>query len=160
SLLHPIVGEHAEAQLSLRRRGRERPDRVSAAMMDCRCRAALLGMTLAILAPSADRAWAASATVTGTTAGESITIVPNGSVWAGAMTLHIDSGADTNGYCVDVTHPISIGDTVPQVPPAYPCQVLYILGHYFPSVVSYPGKLANNNDEGAAIQAAIWHFTD
>lgn len=39
-------------------------------------------------------------------------------------------------------------------------EVTYILNNYFPFKTSYPGMLSDINREAAAIQVAIWHFTD
>ena len=39
-------------------------------------------------------------------------------------------------------------------------EVTYILNNYWPYKTSYPGKLSNNSYEAAAVQMAIWHFTD
>lgn len=39
-------------------------------------------------------------------------------------------------------------------------EVTYILNNYYPFKTSYPGMLSDLNREAAAIQIAIWHFTD
>ncbi len=39
-------------------------------------------------------------------------------------------------------------------------EVTYILNNYYPLKTSYPGMLTDINREAAAIQVAIWHFTD
>jgi cysteine-rich repeat protein len=111
------------------------------------------------------RAYAASATVVGTGAGTGITVTSHGSAWAGIIYITIDGGPQTNSYCVDIAHQIRINDTVPQIDPLYPCEVLYILRNYFPtcqdpSCPGSAGRLPNNNDEAASVQAAIWKFTD
>ena len=111
------------------------------------------------------RAHASSATVVGTGAGTSVSVTGHTNIFAGIILITIDGGPQTNSYCVDLAHSITINDTVPQIIPQYPCEVLYILRNYFPtcqdpSCPGSAGRLPNNNDEAAAVQAAIWKFTD
>ena len=64
-------------------------------------------------------------------------------------------------YCIDLLHEVN-----PSTHPTYtdegvtPAEMTYILNHYFPFVTSYTSKLSDNTQEAAAIQAAIWHFSD
>jgi TQXA domain-containing protein len=78
--------------------------------------------------------------------------------YAGTFNIQIDGGAATLAYCVDLTHPIGASDCEPQVPTDYPCEVTYILSTYYPNA-AVPGGLTTA-EEAAAVQAAIWHFTD
>jgi cysteine-rich repeat protein len=94
-------------------------------------------------------------TVQGTLSGNPETLY-----FTGVLHIRIDGGPETNSYCVDIQHGISFGDTEPQVPPAYPCAVLYILTNAFPTANNIPGALADQNREAAAVQAAIWSLTD
>src|SRR5579871_627304 len=80
--------------------------------------------------------------------------------FTGVLHIRIDGGPETNSFCVDIEHGISFGDTEPQVPPTYPCAVLYILNNAFPTANNIPGALADQNREAAAVQAAIWSLTD
>ncbi|HLK09799.1 MAG TPA: DUF4215 domain-containing protein [Candidatus Binatia bacterium] len=80
--------------------------------------------------------------------------------FTGVLHIRIDGGPETNSFCVDIQHGISFGDTEPQVPPTYPCAVLYILNNAFPTANNIPGALADQNREAAAVQAAIWSLTD
>jgi TQXA domain-containing protein len=93
--------------------------------------------------------------VVGTTGGPTETFS-----FAGAFHITIDGGAPTDAYCVDIHHPLSVGDTEPQTPPDYPCEVVYILTHAYPNPGGIGSQLADLNREAAAVQAAIWHFTD
>src|SRR5882724_7151633 len=83
-----------------------------------------------------------------------------GYYFAGVLHITIDGGPQTDSYCVDITHGISFGDTEPQVPPDYPCEVVYILNNAYPHPNNIPGALADPTREAAAVQTSIWHFTD
>ena len=79
--------------------------------------------------------------------------------YSGTFNISIDGGPDTLGYCVDLQHGIGGGDCEPQsVQPAYGCEVTYILSHYYPNGPVTAGL--TTDDEAAAVQAALWHFTD
>ena len=78
--------------------------------------------------------------------------------WAGTFNIQIDGGPATLAYCVDLTHPIGAGDCEPQVPSGYPCEVTYVLNTYYPHG-AVPSGLTTA-EESAAVQAAIWYFTD
>ena len=79
--------------------------------------------------------------------------------YSGTFNISIDGGPDTLGYCVDLQHGIGGGDCEPQsVQPAYGCEVTYILSHYYPNGPVTGGL--TTADEAAAVQAALWHFTD
>ena len=55
----------------------------------------------------------------------------------------------------------SIGDTEPQIPPDYPCEVVYILNDARTRATNAIGTpLGDVNREAAAVQSAIWYFTD
>ena len=91
--------------------------------------------------------------------GTAITGAPNLD-YAGTFNIDIGPPFDgplTEAYCVDLNHHISIGDVEPQVTPDYPCQVVYILNTYYPHAAPV---LAPTSHEAAAVQAAIWFFTD
>ncbi len=80
--------------------------------------------------------------------------------FVGAFHIRIDGGSETESYCVDIHNPISIGDSEPQVTPDYPCEVVYILNNAYPHTNRIGSKLWDVNREAAAVQAAIWHYTD
>ena len=120
---------------------------------------------LFVVSLSARPAIAADATLTGAGPGLNITGLIEGdsasvSSFAGILYISIDGGPKTDAYCIDIESYISIGDTEPQVPPDYPCQVVYILNNAFPQVNTIGSRLSDDNSEAAAVQAAIWHFTD
>ena len=63
-------------------------------------------------------------------------------------------------YCVDIGNGISVGDTVPQAPVDYPGEVLFILNNAFPQPNTIGVPLGTAADEAAAVQCAIWSYTD
>ncbi|MCC6764035.1 MAG: DUF4215 domain-containing protein [Deltaproteobacteria bacterium] len=93
--------------------------------------------------------------VTGTTGGPVET-----QDFAGTFHISIDGGASTEAYCVDLHNPLTFGDAQPQVPPDYPCEVVHILGNAYPNPGTIGSPLADTPREAAAVQAAIWYFTD
>jgi TQXA domain-containing protein len=80
--------------------------------------------------------------------------------FTGVFHISIDGGPQTDAYCIDLLHTISITDTLPQITPNYPCEVVYILNNAFPTADNISGALDDVNLEAAAVQAAIWKFTD
>jgi len=78
--------------------------------------------------------------------------------YAGTFNISIDGGPSTLSYCVDIKNPISPGQCVPQDPaPDLPCPAVYILNNYYPNAAPV---LSPTSKEAAAVQAAIWRFTD
>lgn len=86
---------------------------------------------------------------------------PGGSmtIFAGTLDGTLNS-VSKKFYCIDLEH------TLVYSPKEYwdegntPPKITYILNNYFPLKTSYVGKLFDNNKEAAAIQIAIWHFSD
>jgi TQXA domain-containing protein len=120
---------------------------------------------LSAVCPWAGPALAADATLRGVGAGQHITGNVEGisgevSYFAGILHITIDGGPETDAYCVDVHSEISIGDTEPQIPPDYPCQVGYVLNNAYPQENRIGSRLLSDSSEAAAVQAAIWYFTD
>ena len=81
-------------------------------------------------------------------------------VFAGAVNAVVDGNAG-KVYCIDLDHNVNVPS-----PPfndsgfANP-SVSYITMHYFPYLpFPYAGAMADVNREAAAIQLAIWQFTD
>jgi cysteine-rich repeat protein len=80
--------------------------------------------------------------------------------FVGVFHITIDGGAETDAYCVDMRDVIRVGDSEPQVPPDYACEVVFVLNNTFPRPNAVSGRLGDTNREAAAVQSAIWSFTD
>lgn len=111
------------------------------------------------------RAVASTATFNNTADGVPVSGTYNGNAWstgyAGTLNLTIEPGTiPTKGYCVDLTHTISGGTTLPQAPADYPPEVLFILNNAHPQANTIDTPLTPIRCEAAAVQCALWHFTD
>ncbi len=63
-------------------------------------------------------------------------------------------------YCIDINNRLAFNDNYWDEG-ITPSEITYILNNYFPYKTSnYPGRLSDINKEAAAIQLAIWHFSD
>lgn len=80
--------------------------------------------------------------------------------WAGTF-LGYTNGYSTEFYCVDINHPLQFNDGY-SLDEIIEGPIAYIVNNYYPSVphTGNNGQLKNKNDEAAAIQVAIWHYSD
>ena len=85
---------------------------------------------------------------------------------AGTILMHDTSagGRDYDAYCIDLTGIRHISQTFTSGPRQFD-QIAYILNHYFPApgayvAARYPNGAPDYNDEAAAIQIAIWGYSD
>src|SRR5436309_498367 len=124
------------------------------------CRGGVSGVALLLLAIAAKPALAADAQLVSLGGGSSVqgTLggVSHNLSFAGIFNISIDGGPTTQGYCVDLTHFIRISDIVSQIVPNYPCEVVYILNSFYP----HGTPVLTAAKEAAAVQAAIWSYTD
>ena len=103
---------------------------------------------------------ASTATINGTDHGATVTVTDWRQVWAGDLSGMID-GNPVQFYCIDTQHTISIPSVDPYTNDGpTSAQITYILNNYFPFVTSASGQLPDLNQEAAAVQLAIWHFSD
>ncbi|MBK9405202.1 MAG: Cys-Gln thioester bond-forming surface protein [Ignavibacteria bacterium] len=76
----------------------------------------------------------------------------------------VNSTMDGNAmpvYCVDLHRNVTMGDnTYTDTCDYVESRIQYLLNHYYPYKTSYPGKLSDNEKEAAAVQMAIWKYTD
>lgn len=87
-------------------------------------------------------------------------------VSAGEMLATVD-GVPTQGYCIDFTHGISGGATLPEadwaqmpVPAGRIDSIAWVLNHYYPQDDPAFPLQGNAAQKAASVQAAIWHFSD
>ncbi len=98
-----------------------------------------------------------TAQVTGFGAGTNVT-GSTGNPWAGLIIANVDGVAGVLTYCIDILHSIAIGNTLVDGPPTSP-EITYILNNYYP-LVTRGDQLSPLGKETAAIQSAIWYFSD
>ena len=82
----------------------------------------------------------------------------NQTTFAGAFDGTLNSAAK-KFYCIDLTHNLSLNEDYWDEG-STPSEITYILNNYYPFKTSYAGKLSDIDKEAAAIQFAIWHFSD
>ena len=66
----------------------------------------------------------------------------------------------TRFYCVDITRTISFPDSCHKDSAVANSKIVYILNNYYPYNPNPIGKLSNLNQEIAATQISLWHFSD
>src|SRR5262249_660921 len=108
---------------------------------------------------------AVTATFNNTADGVQVSGTRNGNAFStgfgGTFNITINPGAiPTKSYCVDLTHFIAGGDTLPQVPVDYPPEVLFIRTNAPPQPNTIGTPSPPIRCEAAAVQCAVWHFTD
>jgi choice-of-anchor A domain-containing protein/uncharacterized repeat protein (TIGR01451 family)/TQXA domain-containing protein len=104
-----------------------------------------------------------SIVLSGTSEGADVTFTYSGhskTAFAGIITGTLN-GQTQKFYCIDILHEVN-----PSSHPTYtdagstPSAITYILNNYYPyNTTSYTNKLSDNN-EAAAVQLAIWHYSD
>jgi len=81
--------------------------------------------------------------------------------WAGLFDIEVRSPSgtwsDSQAYCTDLCNPVIYNTTMDSCGNTGP-QIAYILANYYPAK-SQPSGLTNNQ-KAAAVQAAIWYFSD
>ncbi|HEX9370857.1 MAG TPA: thioester domain-containing protein, partial [Roseiflexaceae bacterium] len=125
---------------------------------------ALLLMTTTALAASPGL----TGTLVGTGAGKRVTLTnpvtkQTATDFAGVIHLQLDlntpgdrQGPQVNAFCVQINVMTRVGDGYNKGDPITGtgnCQIRYLLA-------TYPASTATTNDEAAARQVAIWHYTD
>jgi hypothetical protein len=83
----------------------------------------------------------------------------NVNAYVGVLQGTLDGVPNVQVYCVDLCTEVNVGDTLKDSAALAP-KIIYVLNNYYPKVASYPGKLADNFQEAAAIQFALWNLAD
>ncbi len=88
----------------------------------------------------------------------------NMTYYAGTFKGDVD-GQAASFYCIDLAHPLA--EYSESQPHTYtdqgptPLEITYILNHYYPLIpLPYSGSLSTPEKEAAAVQLAIWHYSD
>jgi hypothetical protein len=118
-----------------------------------------LGLGLGLAAP----VFASTATVTSLDHGATITVpgvFPNGQ-WAGDLNGTIDTPVThaVKFYCIDTKHEINVPSPPYTSDVSTGPEITYILNNYYPAATG-SGQLTSLDYEAAAIQLAIWSFSD
>ena len=122
----------------------------------------ILGLLVALglLAPGVAQAQTLTGTFVGKSIGREVAFQHQGKAhndWAGVLKLKIDNGPEVPVFCIQIQVRVRAGDryrsdgAVLALPNG--CQIRYLLD-------KYPASSANNADEAAARQLAIWVFSD
>jgi hypothetical protein len=83
----------------------------------------------------------------------------NVNAYVGLLQGTVDGVPNQLFYCVDLCTDVGAGDTLKDSANLAP-KLLYVLNNYYPKVTTYPGRLANEYQEAAAIQFALWYLSD
>jgi len=117
-------------------------------------------VALALLAPGLALAQTLTGTFVGKGTGRQVAFQYQGKAqndWAGVLKLKIDDGPEVPVFCIQIQVRVRAGDryrsdgAVLALPNG--CKIRYLLD-------KYPASSANNADEAAARQLAIWVFSD
>lgn len=106
----------------------------------------LLSMSLALAAT-------VSGTMLGVGAGNFFIDTTGKIRWGGVIIVDIE-GQQAGTFCTDLHHPIGPGDQVFATDQTMDCRVKWLVHHYPPLLNGL------SNDEAAARQVAVWHFSD
>ena len=82
----------------------------------------------------------------------------NKSAWAGTISGELNN-TPADFYCIDLFHNLATNTTYINDGPTQE-KISYILTKYYPYVTNNPNATGNITQEAAAVQAAIWHFSD
>ncbi len=105
---------------------------------------------------------ASTATPTGTAQGRDVTdACGTRDLWAGTFYATVsDGGGQAEVYCVDVNTNVCWNKPYEQGSNVDDGRVVWILNNYYPKVPGQPSSLNSAAERAAAVQLAIWHFTD
>lgn len=103
------------------------------------------------------------AQISGTSSGETVSYTnpfnnQSASNFAGTFHGTLNSNSE-KFYCIDLQHGLVYNQDYWDES-STPSEITYILNNYYPYKTSYSGKLSDNDKEAAAVQMAIWHFSD
>ena len=126
--------------------------------------ARLLGALLIVFAVLATTSYATTAHLVGWGEGMSVrhdNLPKGGSVWAGTLIVRLggDDGVEYEVYCIELEKDWCQGADYGQGPDIDELHIVWILNNYYPHVPDEPSGLSDER-RAAAVQLAIWHFSD
>ena len=87
--------------------------------------------------------------------------IDNGThVYVGTFNVTVDCVTATEVYCTDVGVNLCLGTQYMQAPNIEDPRIVWILNNYYPAVPGMPSELSTDAERKAAVQLAIWHFSD
>jgi TQXA domain-containing protein len=127
----------------------------------------LVVILVTIMGLLATTVFASTAYLVGTASGGPVTHgnLPGGSKWAGTLEVTLDGGSERyEVYCADLgtdwcPAPLPNDHAQEQNLDPLDAHVVWILNNYYPHVPTEPDGLIPDK-KAAAVQLAIWHFTD
>jgi TQXA domain-containing protein len=81
-------------------------------------------------------------------------------VYVGTFNVTVDCVTPTQVYCTDVAVSLCLGAQYVQAPNVEDPRIVWILNNYYPAVPGMPSELSTDPERKAAVQLAIWHFSD
>ena len=79
---------------------------------------------------------------------------------AGTFNVLIDCTTPSLVYCVGADAELCFPAEYEQAPDITSPQIIWILNNYYPAVPGMPSELSTDVERKAAVQLAIWHFSD
>lgn len=121
--------------------------------------------TMLLLPVAADASYLCTPSTANELFGDAMTVIhPNlaGGIGAKAGTFNvlIDCATPSLVYCVSVAADICFDAEYQQAPDVTSQQIIWILNNYYPAVPGMPSELSTDVQRKAAVQLAIWHFSD
>lgn len=86
--------------------------------------------------------------------------LPDSSSYAGTFKAFIDGNGPFEVYCVEMTQPLCFPECFDQGPDVTSQEIIWILENHYPTVPGAPALPLDANKKAAAVQLAIWHFSD
>lgn len=82
-----------------------------------------------------------------------------GEAFVGTLNVSVD-GQPNEFYCTDLSTELCYLVCYEQGPDLTATEVVHILNNFYPALPGEPAALATDDERAAAVQLAIWHFTD
>jgi len=80
--------------------------------------------------------------------------------WAGTIKVTVDGAESYEAYCANLGVPWCRDKDHTQGSDTIDAHVIWILNNYYPHVPGLPDTVSTYNERAAAVQLAIWHFTN